>query len=220
MIPLRDVIPSRTTPWVNLLLIAVNVLVFLFECLLNERQAQQFFQIYGLVPGQFSWLAATTSMFVHANWLHAGSNLLSLWIFGDNVEDRMGHARYLVFYLLAGYAAGLLQVWSEPGSLVPLIGASGAIAGVMGAYLVLFPSSRILVLIPIIIFFDVVEVPAILFLGIWFVLQIVGGVGRLADTTNTGGVAFWAHLGGFLTGVAAVWLFRRPERQRVDWWSA
>jgi membrane associated rhomboid family serine protease len=220
MIPLRDVIPSRTTPWINLLLIGANVLVFLYECLLNDHEAAQFFLTYGLVPVHFSWIAATTSMFVHANWLHVGSNLLSLWIFGDNVEDRMGHGRYLAFYLLAGYAGGLLEVWVQPASTVPLVGASGAIAGVMGAYLMLFPYSRVLVLIPIIIFFDVVEIPAIIFLGIWFVLQLVGGVGRIPETTSAGGVAFWAHLGGFLPGVSAVWLFRRPERQRVEWWGA
>jgi len=220
MIPIRDVIPSRTTPWVNLLLIGINILVFFYELLLPEEAFRTFVYDVGLVPAHFSWAAATTSMFVHENVLHVGSNLLSLWIFGDNVEDQLGHGRYLAFYLIAGYAAGLAEVWASPASSVPLIGASGAIAGVMGAYFVMFPHSRVLVLIPIIILFDVVEIPAVLFLGVWFLLQILGGVGRLAHPTSMGGIAFWAHLGGFVAGLALVKVFRRPERQRVDWWSA
>jgi membrane associated rhomboid family serine protease len=219
MVPLRDVIPSRTTPWVTYLLIGVNLVVFLYEWTLPDTALERLIFTYGLVPAHASWLTATTSMFLHAGLLHVGGNLLTLWIFGDNVEDRFGHARYLVFYLLAGYLAGLAEVWASPHSPVPLVGASGAIAGVMGAYLVMFPHSRILVLIPIIIFIDVVEVPAVLFLGFWFLIQILGGVGRLAQATNPGGVAFWAHLGGFLTGVITVWIFRRPERQRVEWWG-
>jgi len=219
VIPLRDVIPSRTTPWVNLSLIAINLLVFVFELTLSPPQLRSFFGMYGLVPAHFSWIAALTAMFVHAGWLHVVGNLLSLWIFGDNVEDRMGHGRYLAFYLLAGLAANLAETWANPHSVIPLIGASGAIAGVMGAYLVLFPRSRVLVLIPIIIFFDIIEVPAVFVLGFWFLMQLLGGVGSLADSGAIGGVAFWAHAAGFLSGVVAVLLFRRPERQRVDWWS-
>jgi membrane associated rhomboid family serine protease len=219
MVPLRDVIPSRTTPWVTYLLIGVNLAVFLYEWTLPDAALEQLIFTYGLVPAHASWLTATTSMFLHAGLLHVGGNLLSLWIFGDNVEDRFGHLRYLVFYLLAGYLANLAEIWAAPHSPVPLVGASGAIAGVMGAYLVMFPHSRILVLIPIIIFIDIVEVPAVLFLGFWFLLQIIGGVGRLTQTTTPGGIAFWAHLGGFVTGVLAVWIFRRPERQRVEWWG-
>ena len=220
MIPIRDVMPSRTTPWVNLGLIALNILVFGYECTMTNREAAPFFDAWGLVPAHAGWLTATTSMFLHANWLHAGSNLLSLWIFGDNVEDRFGHGRYLIFYLLAGYLAGYAEIWANPASVLPLIGASGAIAGVMGAYLVMFPHSRVLVLIPIIFFVNLVEVPAIVFLGVWFLAQVFGGIGRLADTSGGGGIAFWAHLGGFVAGVIAVPLFRRPERQRVEWWSA
>jgi len=219
MIPIRDVIPSRTTPWVTILLVAANVVIFLYEVSLPEEAAERLFAVYGLVPADFNWVAATTSMFLHGGWLHVGSNMISLWIFGDNVEDRMGHGRYLAFYLLTGYAAGLAEVWISPDSLVPLVGASGAIAGVMGAYLILFPHSRVLVLIPIFLFIEILEVPAVLFLGFWFLLQVVGGVGRLADTAVTGGVAFWAHLGGFATGLALVWLFKRPERERVEWWN-
>jgi membrane associated rhomboid family serine protease len=220
MIPIRDVMPSRTTPWVTYALIALNVLVFLYEITLDDRQAIRFFAEWGLVPAHAGWITATTSMFIHANWLHAGSNLLSLWIFGDNIEDRFGHGRYLAFYLLAGYFSGYAEVWADPSSVLPLIGASGAIAGVMGAYLVMFPHSRVLVLIPIIFFVNLVEVPAVLFLGFWFVAQIFGGIGRLADAGGGGGVAFLAHLGGFVTGVVAAPLLRRPERQRVEWWSA
>ena len=219
MIPIRDVIPSRTTPWMTVLLILINALVFFYEVSLPAEERIQFVYVFGLVPAEFTWLTATTSMFLHADLLHVGSNLLSLWIFGDNVEDRLGHGRYLIFYLVTGYAAGLAQVWASPDSAVPLIGASGAIAGVMGAYFVMFPYSRVLVLVPIIIFFNVFEVPAIFVLSFWLLMQVVGGVGRIADTSDTGGVAFWAHLGGFCTGMVTVWLFKRPERQRVDWWS-
>ena len=219
MIPIRDVIPSRTTPWVNLLLIAINVGVFLYEWLLPDEAFVSFVYRHGLVPANVSLVTATTSMFVHENLLHAGGNLLSLWIFGDNVEDQLGHGRYLLFYLLAGYTAAFAQVWAAPASTLPMIGASGAIAGVMGAYFVMFPHSRVLVLIPIIFFFDVIEIPAVIFLGFWFLLQIVGGLGRLAGPGNTGGVAFWAHLGGFVAGVLLIRLFRRPERRAVEWWS-
>jgi len=221
VIPLRDVIPSRTTPWVTLLLIAINVLVFGIELTLpdRERALPVFFETYGLVPADFSWTAAFTAMFVHAGWVHAAGNLLSLWIFGDNVEDRMGHGRYLVFYLLAGLVGNLAQTWANPHSPLPLVGASGAIAGVMGAYLVMFPRSRVLVLIPIIVFFDIIEVPAVFFLGFWFLMQLLGGVGSLAEVGTTGGVAFWAHAGGFLTGLAGVALFKRRERENVDWWG-
>jgi membrane associated rhomboid family serine protease len=158
-------------------------------------------------------------MFLHAGWLHLIGNLLSLWIFGDNVEDRMGHGRYLIFYLLTGLVANLAQTTANPGSPVPLVGASGAIAGVMGAYIVLFPRSRVLVLIPIIIFFDIIEVPAIVFLGFWFLLQLLAGVGSMSEQGAVAGIAFWAHAAGFLSGIVGVLLFRRPERQRVEWWS-
>jgi membrane associated rhomboid family serine protease len=219
MIPIRDVIPSRTTPWVNLLLIGINVAVFLYEVLMPQEEFVAFVYRHGLIPAQLSIVGATTSMFVHENIIHVGGNLLSLWIFGDNVEDQLGHGRYLVFYLLMGYAAATAQVWADPVSTLPMIGASGAIAGVMGAYFVMFPHSRVLVLIPIIFFFDVVEIPALFFLGFWFLLQMIGGLGRLAAPGMSGGVAFWAHLGGFLAGVLLIRWFRRPERKDVNWWS-
>ena len=216
MFPLRDVIPSRTTPGVTMALIAANALVFLFEITLPDSATGSFFMTYGLVPAHFSWVAAFTSMFVHAGWWHAGGNLLFLWIFGDNVEDRMGHGRFLVFYLLADLAAALAQTWANPDSLLPLVGASGAIAGVMGGYLVLFPHSRVLVLVFLLFFVDIVEIPAVFFLGLWFVMQLVAGVGRTATDAATGGVAYWAHASGFVVGIIGVWIFRRPDRQE---WS-
>ena len=217
MIPLRDVIPSRTTPYVTIGLILLNALVFVREITLPPGGEEAFFMTYGAVPADFTWMSIVTSMFVHAGWLHIGSNMLSLWIFGDNVEDRMGHGRFLIFYLLAGAAAALLEIQFSPNSFVPLVGASGAIAGVMGAYLFMFPHSRVHVLIFLFIFIDVVEIPAVIFLGIWFVMQIMGGVGRVAS--EQGGVAFWAHVGGFVAGAVASFLFRRPERARAEWWS-
>jgi membrane associated rhomboid family serine protease len=221
MIPLRDVIPSRTTPVVTIAIIAVNALVFLFELSLGER-VDAFTLYFGLVPAAFSWVAMFTSMFLHGGLLHFGGNMLYLWIFGDNVEDRMGHGRFIVFYLLCGVTAALAQTIINPDSVVPMIGASGAIAGVMGAYFVLYPHSRIVTLIPIIFFFQVVEIPAIFFLGIWFLMQFVSGVGSFVATTGGepgGGIAFWAHVAGFVAGISSVIVFRRPERQRVEWWN-
>src|ERR1051325_7839255 len=220
MIPLRDIIPSRTTPVVTISLIAINVFVFLYELSLG-RAVDAFTLYWGLVPAAFSWVAVFTSMFLHGGFLHVAGNMLYLWIFGDNVEDRMGHGRFLVFYLLCGVAAALAQTSSVPDSVVPMIGASGAIAGVVGAYFVLYPRSRIVTLIPIFFFFQVVEVPAILFLGIWFLMQFLSGLGSIVNSVSggaMGGIAFWAHVAGFVAGISGVIVFRRPERQRVEWW--
>jgi membrane associated rhomboid family serine protease len=216
LIPLRDIIPSRTTPIVTIALIVTNVLVFLFELSLG-RGVEEFTLYYGLVPAAFSWVAVFTSMFLHGGFFHVAGNMLYLWIFGDNVEDRMGHGRFLVFYLLCGIAAALAQTIAAPDSVVPMVGASGAIAGVMGAYFVLYPKSRIVTLIPLFFFFQIVEVPAIFFLGIWFLMQFLSGVGSIV-TAAQGGVAFWAHVAGFLAGLSGVIVFRRPERERVEWW--
>ena len=221
MIPLRDVIPSRTTPFVTFTLIALNALVFLLELSLGDS-VEEFILYWGLVPAAFSWITVVTSMFLHGGILHFGGNMLYLWIFGDNVEDRMGHGRFLTFYLLCGAAAALAQTAMNPDSVVPMVGASGAIAGVMGAYFVLYPRSRIVTLIPIIVFFQVIEIPAIFFLGIWFLMQFVSGLGSIASAVSgepAGGVAFWAHVAGFVAGVSGVVVFRRPERQRVEWWN-
>jgi membrane associated rhomboid family serine protease len=216
MIPLRDIIPSRTTPIVTIALIVTNVLVFLYELSLG-RGVDDFTLYFGLVPAAFSWVAVFTSMFLHGGLFHVAGNMLYLWIFGDNVEDRMGHGRFLVFYLLCGIAAALAQTIAAPDSVVPMVGASGAIAGVMGAYFVLYPKSRIVTLIPLFFFFQIVEVPAIFFLGIWFLMQFLSGVGSIVSAAQ-GGVAFWAHVAGFLAGLSGVIVFRRPERERVEWW--
>ena len=219
MIPLRDVIPSRTTPVVTIALIALNIIVFVYELSLG-RAVDAFTLYYGLIPAAFSWMNVFTSMFLHGGFLHIAGNMLYLWIFGDNVEDRMGHGRFLVFYLLCGVAAALAQTMTAPESIVPMVGASGAIAGVMGAYFVLYPRSRIVTLVPLFFFFQVIEVPAIAFLGIWFLMQFFSGVGSIGTTIgrSTGGIAFWAHIAGFVAGLTGVALFRRPERQRVEWW--
>ena len=222
MIPLRDVIPSPTTPVVSIALIALNAAVFAYELWLDDRRLDEFILYYGLVPAAFSWVAVLTSMFLHGGLLHFGGNMLYLWIFGDNVEDRMGHGRLLVFYLLWGAAAAPAQTIMIPDSVIPMVGASGAIAGVMGAYFVLYPKSRIVTLVPIFIFIQIFEVPAIFFLGIWFLMQFLSGVGSVATATGSepgGGVAFWAHVAGFVAGVSGVVVFRRPERQRVEWWN-
>jgi membrane associated rhomboid family serine protease len=222
VIPLRDVIPSRTTPYVTIGLIVVNALVFLYEMTLGDPNLEAFILYFGLVPAAFSWVTVLTSMFLHGGVLHFGGNMLFLWIFGDNVEDRMGHGRFVTFYLLCGAAAALAQTAMSPDSVVPMVGASGAVAGVMGAYFVLYPHSRIVTLVPLFVFFHVMEVPAIVFLGLWFVLQFVSGVGSIAAATGgepAGGIAFWAHVAGFVAGVSGVLVFRRPERQRVEWWN-
>jgi len=221
VIPLRDVIPSRTTPYVTIGLIVVNVLVFLYEMTLDEG-LDAFVLYFGLVPAAFAWVAVVTSMFVHGGLMHVGMNMLFLWIFGDNVEDRMGHGRFIVFYLLCGAAAALAQTAMNPESIVPMVGASGAVAGIMGAYFLLYPRSRIVTLIPLFVFFHVMKIPAVVFLGLWFLLQFVSGVGSIAAATGgepAGGIAFWAHVAGFVAGVSGVIVFRRPERQRVEWWN-
>ena len=217
MIPIRDVIPSRTTPFVTISLIVLNVLVFLQMPPGDSAAFELFIRTWGETPVDFNLTAVLTAMFVHAGFGHLFSNMLFLWIFGDNVEDRLGHGRYLAFYLLCGLAAALLQGFFEAGSRIPMVGASGAIAGVLGAYLVMFPHSRVLTLV----FVAFVEVPAVLLLGLWFVTQLLSGLGTLAAVRpeDMGGVAFWAHAGGFAAGTALVFLFRRPERMRVDWWD-
>ncbi len=216
MIPLRDVIPSRTFPFFTITFIVLNSVAFLFELSLREEAFERFLYTYGVVPARLDWLAVLTSMFLHANWLHFLGNMLYLWIFGDNVEDRLGHGRFVFFYLGCGAAAALAHVWVNPGSFVPTIGASGAIAGVMGAYFVLYPHSRVLALVPLFIIFEIIEVPAIIFLGIWFVMQFFSGVGSLTAKAGveSGGVAFWAHIAGFVAGAASVLVLKKPTRTR------
>jgi membrane associated rhomboid family serine protease len=218
VIPLRDVIQSRTFPVMTVTLIVLNTLAFGFELALSGRALAGFINLYGVVPANFGWLSLFTSMFLHGGWLHFSGNMLYLWIFGDNVEDRLGRVRFVCFYLMCGVVAGLAHVFMNPASAIPTIGASGAIAGVMGAYFVLYPHSRILALLPLFIYFEVIEVPAILFLGVWFVMQFFSGVGSVVSGSHAGagGVAFWAHVAGFLAGTASVFAFRRPSR---DQWA-
>lgn len=220
MFPIRDIIPSRTTPGVTLVLIALNVLVYVAQAGLSGRAFNAFIITFGLVPADFSVVNMFTAMFVHGGMAHLAGNLLFLWIFGDNVEDRLGHGRFVLFYLMCGAVAALAQAVLNPLSLVPMVGASGAIAGVMGAYLILYPRSRILMLFPFppILF----ELPAVVFLGAWFAVQFVSGLGTLpviGSVNLSGGIAFWAHVMGFVTGVVLVLVMRRPERMTVDWWD-
>ncbi|HEV8346152.1 MAG TPA: rhomboid family intramembrane serine protease [Vicinamibacterales bacterium] len=217
MIPLRDVIPSRSTPYITVTIIALNAVAFLFELSLGERQLTEFLYFYGVIPAAFSWPTLITSMFLHGGWSHFIGNMWYLWIFGDNVEDRVGHGRFIVFYLLCGIAAAIGQIVMDPYSELPTIGASGAIAGVMGAYFVLYPHSRVLTLIPW-IFIQIVEIPAIVLLGFWFLMQFLSA-GAIAVTSNShggGGVAFAAHVAGFVVGAIGVFAFRKPEMDRWD----
>lgn len=200
MIPLRDTIPSRRVPIVNYAIITTNVLVFLYEVSLGPA-LPRFIYVYGLVPVAPDALTMVTSMFLHGSWFHLLGNMLYLYIFGDNVEDRLGHFRYLVFYVLCGVFAALAHLVVNLGSPMPVVGASGAIAGVSGAYFLFFPTSRIVTLVPILIFIQVVEIPAVFFLLIWFMFQLFSGVTALGAGAVVGGVAWWAHVGGFLAGM-------------------
>ena len=220
MIPLRDVIPSRTTPGVTVTLITLNILVYLFQLMLTERGQEAFILGFGLVPAYFSLVNVFTAMFVHGGFAHLAGNLLFLWIFGDNVEDRLGHVRFLIFYFACGLVAAFSQAVLDPDSLVPMVGASGAIAGVMGAYLVLYPHSRVIMLFPFPLF--VFELPALVFLVIWFLMQFLNGINQLPlfeQDAISGGVAFWAHVMGFVAGLILVFFMRRPERTKVEWWD-
>jgi membrane associated rhomboid family serine protease len=221
MIPLRDVIPSRTTPFITVTIIVINALAWLLEISMPPRELNEFLYVYGVVPAAFAPPTLITSMFLHGGWMHVIGNMWYLWIFGDNVEDRLGHGRFIVFYLLCGFAAALGQVFMDPTSTLPTIGASGAIAGVMGAYFVLYPTSRVLTLIPLIIIWEVIELPAIVLLGFWFLMQLfsAGSVAVTAASHGKGGVAFAAHVVGFVIGVLGVFIFRKRER-RAEYWTS
>jgi membrane associated rhomboid family serine protease len=216
MIPLRDVIPSRTTPYITVTIILLNALAWFYEISMPERALARFLYVYGVVPAVFSPATLITSMFLHGSWSHVIGNMWYLWIFGDNVEDRVGHGRFIIFYLLCGMAAAMGQIVMDPNSTLPTIGASGAIAGVMGAYFVLYPHSRVLTLIPW-IFLQIVELPAVFLLGVWFLMQLLNA-GTIAVTAGTqgGGVAFAAHVAGFVVGVIGIFFFRRRDR---DYWD-
>lgn len=223
MIPLRDTQRSRRRSYVNWLLIAINLAVFVYELALTQSGLNAFTVKYGVIPavlinpGAFppqvlkmtsGWLSLITSLFIHVGWFHLLGNLMYLFIFGDNVEDLLGHGRYAIFYLCSGIIASLAHVFSSPTSTVPTVGASGAIAGVLGAYFVMFPRARVLALIPIGIFLPMVEVPSIVFLFLWFITNLLSGVASLGVAAQ-GGVAWWAHIGGFVAGMLLAIIMRR-----------
>lgn len=224
MIPIRDDNPTTITPVVTVGLIVVNVLVFIYQLSLGP-QGEAFVYVFGAVPGTLfggeslspvpPMLTLVTSMFLHGGVMHIGGNMLYLWIFGNNIEDVMGHGRFILFYLLCGVAAAYAHAITAPGSLVPMIGASGAISGVLGAYLLLFPRARVLTLIPFGIVMHMEYIPAAWLLGFWILLQFLNGTLSLGG--GGGGVAWFAHVGGFLAGMALIHAFvrRRPSRDRV-----
>lgn len=224
MIPIRDTIRSRYFPIVTVSIIAVNVLVFLFQLTLTGGQTEAFVEHFGIVPARQlqafaeapfavgTWIPMFSSMFIHGGWLHILSNMWFLWVFGDNVEDVMGRTRFLLFYLLVGLAGGFAHIVTNAASLVPTIGASGAVAGVLGAYFLYFSRSRVLTLVPLLFIITFVELPAVVFLLIWFGLQLINGLAALAGGAAT--VAWWAHVGGFVAGMIFVRLLS-PDRVRV-----
>jgi membrane associated rhomboid family serine protease len=211
MFPLRDLNPTSTRPVVTWLLMLACILAFVYELLLPPEAQQAFLATWALVPARLSahepgaWLTVLTSMFLHGGILHIVGNLWFLRLFGDNVEDGVGRGRYLLLYLVSGVVAAGAQYLSAPWSDLPMVGASGAIGGVLGAYLVLYPRARVLAVVPIFFFIQLLEVPAVLFLGLWLLLQFVGG---LSAGHAEGGVAYWAHVGGFVTGMVLGGLFR------------
>jgi len=224
MIPIRDAIPSKTFPIINIFIIVANVLAFIWQLSLGP-QLKEAFLLYGIVPVRYSdpslsaqftifaqALPFITSMFLHGGFLHILGNMWFLYIFGDNIEDKLGHIRYLFFYFLCGIAAGLIHLYTNWGSQLPTIGASGAISGMMGAYLLLYPRSRILTLIPIFFFFQFVEIPAFIFLGYWLLIQLFSAG---LTPKNVGGIAFWAHIGGFVTGLIFVKIFDLIPRMGI-----
>ena len=243
MIPISDTVRSRTFPYVNIGLIIANVLVFLYALTLDRQEINRWFLDHGVVPiDLINWLESPsgleepltvlTATFIHGGWLHLIGNMIFLWVFGDNVEDALGHIRYLLFYLVAAVGAVALQVAVDQSGTVPMVGASGAIAGVLGAYLVLYPTATVGVLIPLFWFFGAFPVPAFVLIGFWFLLQLFSGVASIGAATGvTGGVAFWAHVGGFASGFLIVLILRpliprrslsppsrRRRRRDVDFW--
>jgi membrane associated rhomboid family serine protease len=228
MIPLRDINPTRTFPLITILIIAANALVFVYELTLPPRRLTVFVADFGTVPyailhgvaldpslGIPVYLTIFTSMFIHGGWLHIIGNMLYFWIFGNNIEDRFGHLRFLVIYLFWGVIAGLTQVFVDPASRLPAIGASGAIAGVLGAYLVIFPSARVDVLIPLGFFLTTLRLPALFVIGQWILLQFLSGFAVVGGAPADGGVAYFAHIGGAVAGLATGLLYRALVPQRT-----
>ena len=220
MFPIKNTVPSRYPAVVTWLLIAVNCACFFYEQSLSEGELNSLILSFALVPARYTgaagltpadYLPFLTMMFLHAGWLHLILNMWSLWLFGPTVEDRLGHWQYLAFYLACGVIAGIAQLTSDPHSMVPALGASGAIAGVMGCYVLLFPWARIVVLVPILFLPLFFEVPSIVFIGLWFLAQLLQGVTELFGSSVGGGVAVWAHVGGFLAGLGFAVLLTRPK---------
>ena len=242
MLPIHDENPSGRTPYVTYALIAANILVFLYQLSLSDPALKSFFYAYAVVPkelfadfgrlqggkpvGASDFIPLLTAMFMHGGWMHLGGNMLFLYIFGDNIEERLGHGMYLLFYVIAGVIASLAHVWSGPGSTLPSLGASGAIGGVLGAYILLHPKARITTLVFLGFLITTLRIPAMLFLGIWFAMQSLQGLAGLAsvETAGEGGTAWWAHIGGFLAGMVVGAIARTiptpaaVARQRADRW--
>jgi membrane associated rhomboid family serine protease len=204
MIPLRDVIPSRTTPYITVAIIVLNALAWFFELSLPANQLPIFLQVYGVVPARFHVVTLLTSMFLHGSWMHLLGNMLYLWIFGDNVEEVLGHLRYLLVYLACGLSASLAHIALAPDSMIPSLGASGAIAGVMGMYLIWFPKNQVRVLV----LRTITWMPALLVIGLWIVMQLVLGMGELSNAGKQGGVAYAAHVGGAAAGILFALVYR------------
>ena len=237
MIPIRDDQPRFSTPYITYFLVALNTLVFIYELAVGAQSHEALNAMiyeFGIVPdhigaalngeAHFSVAAAflpiLTSMFLHGSWLHIIGNMWVLWIFGDNIEDYLGHFPYLIFYLVCGFAAAITHILLNAGSDVPTVGASGAIAGVMGGYFLLYPKSRVLTLVPLIVFFTFWWLPAWIVLGYWFLLQFFSGTTSIAySSPSSGGVAFWAHVGGFVAGLILIKVMpRRVQRERYAAW--
>lgn len=233
MFPLHDNNPRHGRPYVTVLLIAANALAFFYQLSLGPGGVDELFHTFGMVPARLggevvlwrdgqpiggAWFTPFTSMFLHAGWMHIIGNMWMLWLFGDNVEDRFGHLRYLLFYLLCGLGAAAAHYFTEPASVIPTVGASGAIAGVMGAYLLLYPRARIVTLVVLVVFVQMVEIPALVFLGLWILTQVWSGTMTFGDA-QAGGVAFWAHVGGFAAGVLLLplMLLGRPVPPSALW---
>jgi membrane associated rhomboid family serine protease len=234
MIPLKDYNPARSFPYVSIVLIVLNIALFAVDQITGHivpmtyesaRGAVTIYQFvggltqqYALIPDRaisypFSWVTIFTSMFLHGNFLHIASNMLYLWIFGNNVEDVLGRFKFLLFYFTCGFVAAITQIFSDPQSLIPMVGASGAIAGVMGAYLVLFPRARILTLVPIFFFFTFFELPALVIIGYWALIQFINASWLGGGEMRDGGIAYYAHIGGFVTGLS--WILASGLRKRV-----
>jgi membrane associated rhomboid family serine protease len=212
MFPVSDVIPSRRTPYVTIGLIVVNAVVFLYELQLDRHEMYGLARTLGVVPAAFAWQAVPTSLFIHDGWIHFAGNMLYLWIFGDNVEDVTGRGPFLLFYLGSGSLAAMAYAGLHPGSTAPLVGASGAIAAVMGAYFVLYPRSQVLTASFLVFYLDLIEVPAIFFLGVWLLMQLVSGLASMGAQGAASGVAFDTHIVGFVMGTLVGLALRRRPR--------